>query len=107
MIYNFTHLETESEVTLDTDKLSLIKDAIGVCYDELADMLTGYNCDSYADATEELVNECDGDMNEALEYDEETYNRVRAYHRIMNGHLSDDVCETAWKNDFASDNVDG
>jgi len=77
-----------------------MKDAIGVCYDELADILTGYNCDSYADATEELTNECDGDVIAALEFDEETYNRVRVYHRIMNGHLSDDVCETAWKDDF-------
>ena len=65
-------------------------------YNDLADILTGYNCDSYADATEELICEADGNIQAAIEYDEETYNRVRAYHRILNGALSDEDCEDAW-----------
>ena len=40
---------------------------------------SGYNCDTYADAAEELAVECEGNVAEVNKYVPETYQRVRAW----------------------------
>ena len=95
MTYSFTHIETESVFELSLGQIFQVRETLGISYDDLADLLTGYNCDSYADAVEELATSCN-EVVDAIEYDEETYNRTRAYHRIMNGNQSDETCEESW-----------
>jgi len=98
MTYNFAHYETGATYDLDSSKLQVIKDAIGTTYDDLAELLTGLTCDSYADDAEGLVGY--GTTAEAQEEDSDTYDRCRAFHRILNGNLTDEQCETAWLEDF-------
>ena len=100
MNYTWTHLEHDDALDVTTERLRAACNALGVYPDQLADMLTGYNCDSYADAAEELVEQSEGDIDEAIGYDEDTYNRCRVYHRIMNITLDDDTCEDCWLQDF-------
>jgi len=100
MTYTFTHEDLGFTTELDQDKIVTLRNTLGISYDDLADLLTGYNCDTYADATEELANDSEGDVNEARDIDEDTYDRVRAYHRILNGNLSDDQCEESWLEAF-------
>ena len=102
MNYTWTHLETETTLDTTTEGLRASRSALGVDSDQLADLLTGYNCDSYADAAEELVEQSDGVPTEAIEYDPDTYDRCRAYHRILNLHLDDATCEEYWLIDFTA-----
>ena len=103
MIIDFIHYESGAEYNLDTSKLKLIKDAIGTTYDDLAEILTGLTCDSYADTTEGLVLDSEGDIDVASGDDfAEEYNRCHAFHRILNGNLTDEQCEQAWRDDFAA-----
>ena len=100
MEYTWTNLETDVEIVLTSEKMRGICDTLGIYPDQLADILTGYNCDSYADMAEEIATNCDGNATEALDYDKETYERCRAYHRIMNISLTDEECEICWIEDF-------
>ncbi len=79
------------------DDMRQAYDAIGIYPELLADMLTGYTCDSYADDCEDLINDSCEDLED---YDDETYCRCRVYHRILNISLSDEDCEKFWMNDF-------
>lgn len=100
MNYTWTHLEHDATLEVSSEKLRSICDTLGVYPDQLADMLTGYNCDSYADAAEELVETSGGVPAEAIEYDSYMYDRCRVYHRIMNLTLDDVTCEECWLQDF-------
>ena len=100
MNYTWTHLEHDTTLDTTTEGIRAACNALGVYPDQLADMLTGYNCDSYADAAEELVEDSEGNIDDAIEYDSDTYDRCRVYHRIMNITLDDATCEACWLQDF-------
>ena len=80
MNYTWTHLEQDTTLDTTTEGIRAACSALGVYPDQLADLLTGYNCDSDADAAEELVEESEGILADAIEYDEDTYNRCHVYH---------------------------
>lgn len=101
MLIRFEHLTTEQEVTLDTDTLSTLRAALDTDWCHLADILTGYNCDSYADAAESLAYDYDGDIDELIETDVDAYNSVFAYFRVMNGNLTDEQCVDAFAESFS------
>ena len=100
MNYTWTHLEHETTLDTTTEGIRAACSALGVYPDQLADLLTGYNCDSYADAAEELVEESGGIPADAIDYDADTYDRCHVYHRIMNITLDDVTCEECWLQDF-------
>ena len=103
MTYSFIHYESGATYDLDTSKLQVIKDALGTTYDDLAELLTGLTCDSYADATEGLVLDSGGDIEVACGGDfAEEYARSLAFHRILNGNLTDEQCHEAWVRDFVA-----
>ncbi len=87
--------ETDIVMNLTHDQILTVKNTLGINGDELADMLTGLNCDSYADKIEEILSEGES-IDEAIEYDEDGYQTCRSYHRIMNYNLTDEQCEEAW-----------
>ena len=87
--------ETDIEMNLTHEQILTVKNTLGISGDELADMLTGLNCDSYADKICEILSEGEGIL-DAIEYDEQGYETCRAYHRIMNYNLTDEQCEEAW-----------
>ena len=99
--YTFTHLENGHEYTLTGEQIKVMAIILNDNGEVLADTLTGYNCDTYADAAEELALEYEGNTEEANEYDPETYQRVRAYHRLLNAiYANDEECEKRWVEDF-------
>ena len=87
--------ETDIVMNLTHDQILTVKNTLGINGDELADMLTGLNSDSYADKIVEILSEGET-IEEAIEYDEEGYQTCRSYHRIMNYNLTDEQCEEAW-----------
>ena len=93
--YYIKHEETDLEMNLTHDQILTVKNTLGVSGDDLADMLTGLNCDSYADKICDILNEGET-IEEAIEYDPEGYETCRSYHRIMNYNLTDEQCEEAW-----------
>ena len=103
MEYTFTHLDTGNEISLTGEDIQVLAPIFGN-NEVLADILTGYNCDTYADAAEDLAVGCEGDADVAddPEYgDPETYQRVRAWHRLLNAAEScDEVVEKHWREDF-------
>lgn len=101
MLIRFEHLTTEQEVTLSTDELTTIWAALDTDWCHLADILTGYNCDSYADAVKSLAYDYDGDIDALIEADPDAYYSVFAYFRVMNGNLSDTQCVDEFATFFA------
>ena len=83
------------EMNLDHDQILMVKNILGVSGDELADMLTGLNSDSYADKICDILAEGET-IEEAIDYDPEGYEVCRSYHRIMNFNLTDEQCEKEW-----------
>ena len=98
--YIWKHLETDIQILMTSQDIEDAYNAIGIYPEQLADMLTGYNCDSYADDAEGLIDFCGGDVELAKEDDEDTYNRCRAYHRLLNPTLDEETCEECWLKDF-------
>lgn len=87
--------ETDVVMNLTHDQILTVKNTLGVNGDELADMLTGLNSDSYADKICDILAEGET-IEEAIEYDPEGYEVCRSYHRIMNYNLTDEQCEEVW-----------
>ena len=87
--------ETDVEMNLTHDQILTVKNTLGINGDELADILTGLNSDSYADKICDILSESET-LQEAIEYDPEGYEVCRSYHRIMNYNLTDEQCEEAW-----------
>jgi len=106
MTYTITHQETGNTYSLSTEDIRTVAKILPMNSEELADMLTGLNCDSYADMAEEYIEEVadmyddvtvatDKFMNSEDERAQTTY----AYYRIMNFDNSDEVCEQYWRDD--------
>ena len=93
--FHIKHEETDRVMNLTHDQILNVMNTLGVNGDDLADILTSLNPDSYADKLEEILSEVDS-VEEAIEYDEEGYQTCRSYHRIMNYNLTDEQCEEAW-----------
>ena len=89
------HEETDLVMNLTHDQILTTKNTLGVSGDDLADILTTLNPDSYADKICDILSEVDS-VEEAIEYDEEGYQTCRSYHRIMNWNFSDEECEKIW-----------
>ena len=94
--------QTDSEMNLTYDQILTVKNTLGVNGDELADILTGLNSDSYADKITDILSEGET-IADAIEYDPEGYEVCRSYHRIMNYNLTDEQCEAAWIESCNSD----
>ena len=94
-MFYIKHEETDLEMNLTHDQILTVKNTLGVMGDDLADILTTLNPDSYSDKLEEILSEVDT-VEEAIEYDEEGYQTCRSYHRIMNWNFSDEECEKLW-----------
>ena len=101
MTYTWTHKELDTEFNCTFDQLKGISEALNVDGETLADLLTGYTCDSYADDVEQLAIDSEGDIDEALANDEETYMRTLVYHLLLNIKYTDikDVYDN-WVTDF-------
>ena len=89
------HEETDRVMNLTHEQILLTRNTLGVSGDDLADILTTLNPDSYADKICDILSEVDT-IEEAIEYDEEGYQTCRSYHRIMNSNLTDEQCEEVW-----------
>ena len=101
MTYTWNHKETGTEFNCTFEELKATAEALNVGGEELADLLTGYTCDSYADDAEIAAQDSEGDEYAALEYDSETYNRVRAYHLLMNvRYTEEEDIRHYWLTDF-------
>ena len=101
MTYTWTHKELDTEFNCTFEELKGISEALNVDGETLADLLTGYTCDSYADDAEISAQDSEGDEDAALEYDPETYNRVRVYHLLMNVRYADEEdIRKYWLTDF-------
>ena len=98
---------TDGELNLTHEQILTTKNTLGVTGDDLADMLTGLNPDSYADKICDILSEGET-IEAAIEYDSEGYETCRSYHRIMNWNFSDEQCEELWiescNNDLAEIN---
>ena len=106
MNYTITHQETDITYSVSTEDIRKVANILPMNSEELADMMTGLNCDSYADMAEEYIQEVadlyddvslatDKFMNSEDERAQTTY----AYYRIMNSDNSDEVCEQYWRDD--------
>jgi len=89
------HEETDLELNLTIEQILTTKEALGVSGDDLADILTTLNPDTYADKLEEILSEVES-VEEAIEYDEEGYYTCRSYHRILNWNFNNEECEELW-----------
>ena len=102
MTFYLQNQESGTSYTFTIEELRQLLKASGMSADEFADYATGFNCDSYADAAEELARAYDGDCERASEDYPSAYETCRTYHRILN--LSTDLtCEQvqqAWEEDF-------
>ena len=100
------HEETDLEMNLTHEQILTVKNTLGVSGDDLADILTTLNPDTYADKICDILNEGES-IEGAIEYDEEGYQTCRSYHRIMNWNFSDEECEELWiescENDLNND----
>ena len=94
-MFNIQNDEMDLAMKLTHEQILTVKNTLGIDGEALADMLTGLNCDSYADKIVEILQEGET-IEEAIEYDEEGYNTCKAYHRILNYNLTDEQCEQAW-----------
>ena len=99
VFYTFTHKDNDTCFQLTTEDLRLAQRALDIDDSDLADLLTGYNCDSYADDVEDLATSYET-VEEAQEYDMETYDRTFAYYRILNLHQADEDILTGWLADY-------
>ena len=99
VFYTFTHKDNDTCFQLTTEDLRLAQRALDIDDSDLADLLTGYNCDTYADAVEDLATSYET-IEEALEFEAETYNRVLAYYRILNLHQPDELIQQGWLADW-------
>ena len=93
--FSIKHEETDRVMNLTHEQILLTRNTLGVSGDDLADILTTLNPDSYADKICDILSEVDT-IEEAIEYDEEGYQTCRSYHRIMNSNLTDEQCEEVW-----------
>jgi len=93
--YYIKHEETDLEMELTHEQILTVKNTLGVSGDDLADILTTLNPDSYADKICDILGEVDT-IEDAIEYDLEGYQTCRSYHRIMNYNLTDEQCEEVW-----------
>ena len=111
MQYFIHNQQTGKEYLLTSDQLRTAKavfeerfaDRIADEEDAFGNYVTGFeHCDAYADATEELAAEYNGDCVEACDGNRNLYETARAYHRIMNlgMSLTDEQCEDQWQEDF-------
>ena len=101
MELNFIHYESGATYSVDSANITKMTQMLGTTYDNLAELLTGLTCDSYADTTEGIVLDSEGDLEVARGDDfAEEYERCHAFHRILNGNLTDEECEQAWGEDF-------
>ena len=89
------HEDTDLEMSVTHEKILTIRNTLGVMGDDLADILTTLNPDSYADKITDILSEGET-IADAIEYDPEGYETCRSYHRIMNCNLTDEQCEEAW-----------
>ena len=94
-IWTATHQETGVELQLNYTRAKAVQDALGVSTEDLADLLTGLNADSYADLAEEALSELNGveelyeansNRNDPIYAD---YHTARTYHRLLNLHNGD------------------
>ena len=99
VFYTFKHTDNDCVYQLTTEDLRLAQRALDLDDSDLADLLTGYNCDSYADAVEDLATSYET-VEEAQEFDAETYDRVLAYYRILNLHQADELIQEGWLADW-------
>ena len=93
--YYIKQEDTDLEMELTIEDIIKVKDTLGVTGDDLADMLTTLNPDSYADKICDILSEGET-IAEAIEYDPEGYETCRTYHRIMNWNLTEETCEKYW-----------
>jgi methyl-accepting chemotaxis protein len=99
--YTWTHKELDTEFNCTYEELKSIATTLKTDGDTLADLLTGYTSDEYADDAEDLAQQSEGDEAAALEYDADTYNRVRTYHLLMNVRSADEASvREFWLSDF-------
>ena len=106
MIYTITHQETEIPYSLSTEDIRTVAKVIPMNSEELADLLTGLNCDSYADLTEEYIEEVADMYDDAtlatdkfMNSEDQRAQTTYAYYRIMNIDNSDELCEQYWRDD--------
>ena len=106
MNYTITHQETGITYSVSTEDIRKVANILPMNSEELADMMTGLNCDSYADMTEEYIQEV-ADMyddvtlatDKFMNSEDERVQTTYAYYRIMNSDNSDEVCEHYWRDD--------
>ena len=106
MNYTITHQETGISYSVSTEDIRRVANILPVNSEELADMMTGLNCDSYADMAEEYIEEV-ADMyddvtlatDKFMSSTDERAQTTFAYYRIMNCDNSDEVCEQYWRDD--------
>ena len=106
MNYTITHQETGITYSVSTEDIRTLAKILPFNSEELADILTGLNCDTYADMAEDYIDEVSkayDDTDEAVEAfiyeDDERAQTTYAYYRIMNCDNSDEVCEQYWRED--------
>ena len=67
MTYTWTHKELDTEFNCTFEELKGISEALNVDGETLADLLTGYTCDSYADDAEIAAQDSEGERGPATQ----------------------------------------
>ena len=106
MTYTITHEGTGNTYSISTEDIRTLAKILPFNSEELADLLTGLNCDSYADMTEEFINEVadtydntDEAVEKFMNSDDERAQTTYAYYRILNHDNSDEICKEYWQED--------
>ena len=106
MIYSITHQENGNTYSVSTEDIRTVANILSMGSEDLADMMTGLNCDTYADMAEEYIEEVAEMYDDVtlatdkfMNSDDERAQTTFAYYRIMNYDNSDEVTTQYWRDD--------
>ena len=98
MNYFITNWSTGDVTELTDAQIEAFRKEPGLDTEELAERISGLNCDQYADEVTELQEECD---REQLEYEkDDTYESCYWYYRLLNIQLTEEEAKANWVRDW-------
>lgn len=96
--YFITNWSTGNVTELNDAQIEGFRKEPGLDTEELAESISGLNCDQYADQVSELQREC---KREELEYEkDDTYEACYWYYRLLSIKLTEEEAKANWIRDW-------